>query len=266
MLLATEHFRSARAGLATSLLRTRDLAPSSADFAFRLAIAGVRYHLDAESDDSSARRRPMSKRRERQLTDTERLTLINQFTILEALIAIRPELVNELGSARLDRKFCEWAISVLYSGYTILIDDLFEGIEASKLTHEDQVEILDILDMWRDLQYSYDKLESKGDLPEAEIAFPGWDGNSDRGELGFARLYCRRGEDVPVPYARIRPAPDLDAHLPMIDRYRQMLKIYLPLRESKKTNLQGPEFSLDEIRRILLKDKTDAESGSGGGR
>jgi uncharacterized protein YfbU (UPF0304 family) len=182
------------------------------------------------------------------LSKTERLILLNQYSILEQLARAFPDQNPD--------KAVEYARNqeVLRGGEDILIQDLFEPIADVLLTAGEQTEILDILDMFRHLQNSYDDAQDKEGLDEESIAFDGWEAASATGELGFATRYCYRTPAaeprVPDRYAMIRPSPAFDGNRPVMARYRRMLAAYEPTY-IRILNEGWRFMTIDEIKNIL---------------
>lgn len=192
------------------------------------------------------------------LTPTERLILMNQYAILEFLCKAFPSHTREgnvvYHEAATYRRFQE----ILAHGYELLVSEITECIYDLNLSSEEQREILDILDMYNDLQWSFDELKDKGDLTESDVIFPGWDGNSPKGELSFARLFCYRGELSweddekvrPDRFERVLPSPAYNGHGPWLDGYRRMLSVFLPLKNRIVHEGWRP-FTAEEMREVL---------------
>lgn len=192
------------------------------------------------------------------LTPTERLILKNQYAILEFLCKAFPKFTAEGNVIYHEASTYHRYQEILSHGYEMLISEMTEGIYDIDLSYEEQREILDILDMYNDLQWSFDELKDKGDLTESDVHFPGWDGNSPKGELSFAKLFCYRGEDSwadpkkvkPDRFERVRPSPAYNGHGPWLDGYRRMLRVFLPFKQ-RLVHGQWRSFTVDEIHEIL---------------
>lgn len=79
------------------------------------------------------------------LSKVERLMLVNQYLILEGLYPDEKEFYAN------NRKAIEEGFELHYS-------DLFAGISDKTLTEKECREVLDILDMFRAITFSYEKL------------------------------------------------------------------------------------------------------------
>ena len=166
-------------------------------------------------------------------TKIERLILYNQFAILEFLCKANPDHGVRDRTTYHDADNYRRMQDVVAHGYDITMNDMFDSIYDSRLTYQDQKDILDILDMWNDLQWSFSELKEFGDLTEDDLKFPGWDGNSLKSEISFARNFCYRAEDEEKAsrFSRIKPGPAVNGHFPVEDGYKRMLGVFRPLRQ-----------------------------------
>lgn len=164
------------------------------------------------------------------LTVNERLVLSNQYLILEVLY---PDEADRYKGMR----------TIVEAGYELHYNELFVGIAERGLTGEACREVMDILDMYRALNYSYKNLKDKEGVENENIKFKGFDGNDGSGYFGYARFLVldqRRWEEV----LEGRPGFELNSHSPVNDMYRRMLKEWSDL---------GKKFDLtsNEIKQIL---------------
>ena len=160
----------------------------------------------------------------------ERLFLANQYRTLAALY---PE----------DRDHCLKHVEALQSGYELhyrwLVDHFADGLSA-----EDSREVLDILDMYSDLRFAFDRLKDNAAIKEHEIEFPGFDGNYETERMAYAHYFT-------IDLARFNSLHPgikqrgLNSHGPMLGIYRRMLPVW---RERRK----GPQpLTVDDVRAIL---------------
>ncbi len=202
----------------------------------------------------------MTENNEQNLTKTERLILRNQYAILEFLSRAYPEFAQVGNVIYHDPDTYHRFQNILEQGYSILMRDITEGIWDIDLSFEEQKEILNILDMYNDLQWSYDELEEaeREGLTEDDVKFWGWDGNSPKGELSFARLFCYRGADEyvdvmkvrPDRFERVKPSPAYNGHGEWLNNYKRMLQVFLPFKQ-KLVRANWRSFTATEIRTIL---------------
>ena len=144
--------------------------------------------------------------------------LSNQFKILEKLYPEEKEYLEE------DRKAIE-------DGYVIHYQEILDRfISIDELPIEASGEVLDILGMYRTITFSYMKLSNKA--KEAinsrfEIKFVGFDAN-DSYEiklLMYTRYFIVDKERFPE-LVNDKEYPDFNSHRPMLNKYRNMLKLY----------------------------------------
>ncbi|MBV6457488.1 MAG: hypothetical protein HONBIEJF_00600 [Fimbriimonadaceae bacterium] len=182
-------------------------------------------------------------------TDKDRLTLMNQYAILELLVRAHPGIASYEGSAHNDPAYYIRLQRYVRFGYDYLLkNEIANQVAPRTLSTQDQIDVCDTLEMWEIIQSSYDQLEEKEGLSEQDVTFPGWDSNSDGGELNFVHLYCNgTGERR---HSAIRPRPDYDAHMKYYLRYPSMLIRFREL--GAKTHLGTvSRLTAQEIKYIL---------------
>ncbi len=164
------------------------------------------------------------------LTVNERLMLSNQYCILEALYPKEAVLFKRMRT-------------IVEEGYELHYNDLNATILESRISVEDCKEVMDILDMYRALLFSYRRIDEKEDIDAKQLEFEGFDGNSSSGRLGYARfliLTQERWQEV----LEGRPDFDLNSHRQVIEMYRRMLQVWKEIDD--KFNLKK-----DEIKNII---------------
>ena len=129
-----------------------------------------------------------------------------------------------------------WALKWKYNGIFNYIDDK-ENIVS---------EVVNILDMWLFLVLGYEKLSSKDkkeiDTAYGEISFRGFDGNNETEHLGVAQFLVDKLGRFQTFKNRI-----FNSHMPTLQKYRSMLRVFLPIRET----LVGRGLSAKEILNIV---------------
>lgn len=114
-----------------------------------------------------------------ELTKTERLIISNQLKILKSLY---PEEADGY----------EEQITALESGYELHYDGIVEHIEDG-LSEKECREILDILNMYRAMHFSHQRMKDEGieidEDVEREIEFLGFDGNNESSRMGYVRYF-----------------------------------------------------------------------------
>ena len=100
--------------------------------------------------------------------------------------------------------------------------------------------MVNILEMYEQLIFSYEKLNDKDDLKP--VNFYGFSGNEETAQMGYARFLVEQGR-----WQRFRNH-DMDSHFPTLSGYRSMLPVWESL---KKNFLDHTGFSKDEITRVI---------------
>ncbi|SOH93742.1 hypothetical protein SAMN06273572_102420 [Monaibacterium marinum] len=166
-----------------------------------------------------------------ELTKNERLSLIYQLRILEALY---PEEATNFVHNR----------TALENGFTLHYDWIFENLR-DELSKEECQELLDILDMYRAITFSLRELDEGDVLHEHHLAkFRGFDGNKEGQLMAYVRYFIvdldRYDE---LKYEKL---PSFNSHTSMLNTYREMLsrwsaaeKKHILSREQICTVLEG---------------------------
>lgn len=137
----------------------------------------------------------------------DRLELSYQLKILEKLY---PEEKDYYAN---QRKAIEDGFELHYSWLT---EHLSEG-----LTSEECTEVLDVLDMYSSLYYSFKTLESPEEVTQEMIKFPGYDGNNETMKMAYTKYFI---EDL----GRFEWIKELtngyyNSHARMTSKYKNML-------------------------------------------
>lgn len=148
------------------------------------------------------------------LTLPERLILVNQYKIMQKLT----ENENE-------KKEYDNLINALKSGFAIHYQDCFNYMGEDDMTIEECQEVLDILEMYRGIIYSYQAIlrdKTATSLKPCDVMFPGFDGNNEFKQLSYVRYFI---EDLDR-YSEIQELDHTDnfnSHGQMLSKYRNML-------------------------------------------
>ena len=167
-----------------------------------------------------------------ELTKKDRLFLINQLLILEKLY---PEEQSYYAEHR----------KALQEGYKLHYSWLFSNLD-DEMSEEECREVLDILEMYRAITFSYKKLKDKQGVTEEEIKFKGFDGNEETKQFSYVLYFTidlKRYDELKdnAEY------PNFNSHFPMLPRYRKMLNTW-------KNFPKKHTLDIDQIK-LLLKDK-----------
>lgn len=162
------------------------------------------------------------------LSTTERLILINQLKILEKLY---PE---EADSYAVNRKALE-------EGYVLHYEWIFEWL-FDEMSEDECREVIDILDMYSSLLFSYQKLLDKDGIEESDIEFRGFDGNTETKQLSYATYFMHDLDRFNELHDN-SPYPNYNSHCPMLGKYRLMIQVW----KSKSKN----DLTKEDILEIL---------------
>jgi uncharacterized protein len=207
----------------------------------------VRQRVDDLSD------RPGSVEIPAGLTTVER----HQLALLHRILARLVEGDGEDG----DFDYQITRAEILQSGYVAEYDDVFVAIEP-ELSRRETGLVMDILDMFTQLEWSYSRLseperESLGGWAEHAVLFDGFDLNHrlESRLLMFARHLIEQGKWQQLTAYFDDQHERGNSHHPTIDAYERMLEEFNPIWRDKvraaTTGGSGSfELTADEIRRV----------------
>ena len=152
-------------------------------------------------------------------------------------------------------------MSALYGGHywalnwqaTGMPTHLFHNDEDKK---EDVTFVVDVLDMWDFIETAHQKLAQKEkDRIAAEVdgpfgkhvKFRGFDEHSQNGESGLLHI-ARFMVEKPGNFKSTFGGRDLNSHVPMAARYRNMYRVFEPIRG---TMMGTAPFSTDQLIKVL---------------
>jgi uncharacterized protein len=155
-------------------------------------------------------------------------------------------LLGQLDASARDE--CQRAIEMLDRGYELEYSSLSMHMGGPMTEHE-CIEVIDILQMHRELRWSYDDLADKSEVDEGAITFRGFDGNNEPKELGYARFLI---EDENKFQELAGPGGSLNSHMPTLDTYRRMLVVWRRAAGRHQSSSAGSEnlLTADEMRQI----------------
>jgi uncharacterized protein YfbU (UPF0304 family) len=145
------------------------------------------------------------------LDKKERLILANQYKILEKLY---PDEAEEYANCR---KALEYGFSLNYGWLARLIFD--------EMTEDKCQEVIDILNMYRAITFSYRDIDDKSDIDTQWVKFQGFDGNEETDQYSYAVYFIsdlKRFDELTYDLEM----PDLNSHCPVLDDYRAMLAFW----------------------------------------
>jgi uncharacterized protein YfbU (UPF0304 family) len=115
---------------------------------------------------------------------------------------------------------------------------------------EDVKHVVDVLDMWSFIEEAYEKFsaEQKAQIAEevgplgTHVAFHGFDGNNESSQMSIAGFLI----DDMKRFSRFK-GRDLNSHHPTFGRYRQMIRLFEPMRAT----LIGHGLSVQQVVTLL---------------
>lgn len=143
------------------------------------------------------------------LTRIERLILVNQIKILEALYP------QEASSLSVQREAFEQGYEMLYSWY---FENIYDGED--KMSKAESLEVWDTMDMFDAIARSWPNDLSHGNYILTKFA--GYDGNTETKFMAFARFTVERLKRF--EYIELERPNYWNAHRPIRDTYLRMLR------------------------------------------
>lgn len=121
-------------------------------------------------------------------------------------------------------------IKALQYGYEYHYGDVFDCLFDEELSAADCREVLDILEMYRGIIYSFNNLKIEGKLKtltENDVRFPGFDGNNETKQMSYVDYFIN-------DLGRYDEIEELsrgyyNSHSPKMAKYKAMLKIWRSL-------------------------------------
>lgn len=183
-----------------------------------------------------------------ELNKKERLFLVNQLEIIknQKLIIELLKGSNESG----DRYHYNNQIKALKEGFELHYDDVFDEI-SNGLSRKDCLFVLDVLEMYRGITYSFLALKrsnSLKELSEKDIKFEGFDLNTETEQFSYAKYFLfdldRYDEIKDIAGKNY----DFNSHTSFtIPRYKKQLKIW----EEYNSLENRYKMTEDEIKKLL---------------
>ncbi len=163
------------------------------------------------------------------LSKKDRLIIANQLKILAKLY---PSESNEYENQR----------KAIESGYSLNYSGIFDSIY-DEISKEECQEVIDILNMYRAITFSFQKLKDKVDIDEYYLKFQGFDGNNETDQYSYVCYFVidlNRFQELKYGLEY----PDLNSHSPMLEKYRKMLEVW---KESYNKN----QLTKEDIIKII---------------
>lgn len=165
------------------------------------------------------------------LTKLDRIFLVNQFRILEALYP------DEADQMAIQREALERGYEMLYAWDT---ENIYDGDEV--MTVEESKEVFDTMDMFDAIDRSMPAdFDSTG---YSFTKFAGYDGNNESKFMGFAQFTVERlGRFEYLPMQR---KGYWNSHMPVRETYQRMLAEWKQVPTEKRF-----EMPIEDLKRVL---------------
>jgi uncharacterized protein len=161
------------------------------------------------------------------ITPLERAILANQYRILEI---VNPEEAEYYRQTRL----------IVENGYEMGYSEVTKHIAEETLDEKVCREVMDVLDMYRHITFSYNKLTDKSGITADYVQFPGFDGNNESALLGYVEFLL----DEQKGWQELHRVGGYNSHTEMRDRYRRQMAEWRHMR-------RRDDLGAADIRRIL---------------
>lgn len=167
-----------------------------------------------------------------ELTKKERLILYNQYEILKSL---NPD----------EKEYYERDQEILINGFKYNYTDLVGGF-MDETPEEISQFVIDVLQMYRVLNNSYDKLneDEKSQIDLYDISFKGFDGNEETDYYFYAKFYIEKLDN----FGDLKESKwyAINSHGNMLNDYIKMVSLWKEVKTSRYDNL-----SLENMKYII---------------
>ena len=191
------------------------------------ASALIREALEDKLREIDRRAKPRSNL---SLSTKERLALSNQFKILAKLYPEDEE--HYLKNTKIVEEGYElnfgWMTSYIYEG----------------LSRDQRLEVLETLDLYSALNYSFGNLADKDGIQNSDISFDGFDGNHEAEYKGYAQFLVY--EEGKFENLSNEARCILNSHFPILQLHRQRLQRWKKKGEPHKMNASTMRWIIDE--------------------
>ena len=151
------------------------------------------------------------------LTEYQRLNLLNQYEILRQLAIMQDD--KDMAD------YYNQLITIVSEGYIIEYDRLSTGL-SEQMSVEDSEFVLNVLDMYSVIYFSYEKIENPK-LTMEDIRFDGFDGNEEIYHYAYCKYILLEEHRFSELTANDRR--DFNSHYNRIDIYRKMLNKWIEM-------------------------------------
>jgi hypothetical protein len=165
----------------------------------------------------------------------ERVILVN-------LMQIKKTLGEEINDEMLD---------ALIGGYHIFYPKSDQIAYEHEMSYKDMKFVMNVLDMYRWLQFSYKKLGIEDDKLAEGVKFDGFDANANDGYFSFTRFLVEHDRWTDVETSAL--CDNYNSHMPNSDIYQRMLDAYEKYSwKGVQDDISGPKaLALDQLKEII---------------
>lgn len=164
------------------------------------------------------------------LTKAERLILRNQFRILSYL-----DVSEKDNYAK--------AIEILEQGYAARYIDMFERF-SNDMPVESAYFVIDVLQMYRQLTFSTQNLEAKGESNVPSIVFEGFDSSTETTLMSYAGFVLNIEGDYGELHGVNNASPiSVNSLRPMAGKYTRMLAVWRNMGKPLRGSLTKEQIS-----------------------
>ena len=158
----------------------------------------------------------------------------------------------------------ESEIEALESGYMLHYEGAYELISTEELSIKECEFVLEVLNLYRSLIFSFEKIDNPKNLKKEDLRFPGFDGNNETKHWRYTEYYIERCNSPSYHFNEIRLLCNgnkkdnlgyYNSHEPMIDDYKKMLEKFYTF--SKKYKCELTEEQIIEVLKIYSPSLSD---------
>lgn len=130
---------------------------------------------------------------------------------------------------------------IIENGYEGLYNDCIQFIvpDDQTITEEESNLTLTILDMFRAITFSLNKIDDKTGIDLNQLKFEGFDGNNEGKYYDFVKFFCTEFDGERFPEIG-KGTDNFNSHSPVLATYKRMLDVWKACKD--KNNLTKEEL------------------------
>ena len=144
----------------------------------------------------------------------------------------------------------EIMLDALKHGYSKFYNKADFGASREEMPEDEMEFVMQVLEMYRDLQHSYRESKTKDPVIESAILFEGFDGNANDGYLGFLQFLVRHDR-----YTTVQPLDKghaINSHSSITaPMYKSMLVSYKKVRQNHRNEFNFEPLTFDEVKAVI---------------